>query len=452
MAGIGFELKRVLGRSGNLTSTVQALAGGVFIVAGPWLLTILTMVALNQWAGESLSEGPLTFQAAVTYTYAFSLVLMGPLHFWFTRIVSDLLWEERPREASWLLIWVLLGAVTLSAVLTGVLISGLPLTGLRDAAAFRWAWIALAATVNGLWVIMLFVSVLKWFGRILVVYTLGMALGLALMSWWGLSFGIAGALAGLAAGHGLIILGLMGLCWAAHFPQPPQQPRAETWSSLLEHQWLVWGGFAYGLGIWTDKISFWFLRGTTVEGSGLFLFPVYDLIVYAASLSLIPGLLFFVVFTETSFAVSVLRFSQSLLSRPYREIRKRQFELIHLAGTEWRRLALFQAVVVLGVLTLLSLSAAGFNLPFAVGLAGSWAQLLLLAVLTFHYFLQQYRDAALVSFLFVGLGAGGMVVQTLVPQLPPGTSYFFANALCSLVGLASLQKRMRSIDRILYQS
>ena len=76
MAGIGFELRKMIDERQGFVAKVRAYACASLIASGPWLMTILTLTLLNV-AGPYLggTEGYSLFRALVTYAFAFSLVL-----------------------------------------------------------------------------------------------------------------------------------------------------------------------------------------------------------------------------------------------------------------------------------------------------------------------------------------------------------------------------------------
>ncbi|MDH3592288.1 MAG: exopolysaccharide Pel transporter PelG, partial [Planctomycetota bacterium] len=78
MAGIGFELRRMIDERKGFVNRVRAYACAGLISSGPWLMTILTLTLLNL-AGPALGDttGYSLFRALVTYSFAFSLVLQG---------------------------------------------------------------------------------------------------------------------------------------------------------------------------------------------------------------------------------------------------------------------------------------------------------------------------------------------------------------------------------------
>jgi polysaccharide biosynthesis protein PelG len=120
MAGIGFELKRVI-EKGGILSFLKAAFSGIMIVAGPWLISIVSIYSIGRlivflpWVEQQL------FIAVVIYSFAFSLILFGGVHFIFTRLMADFIYEKKPQTASSLLIFFSLLVGCISAVIGGVL-------------------------------------------------------------------------------------------------------------------------------------------------------------------------------------------------------------------------------------------------------------------------------------------------------------------------------------------
>jgi uncharacterized membrane protein len=58
MAGIGFELRKVITK-GGLGSFIKAAFSGVMIVAGPWLLSIVGITLIRQFIDRFAGGGML---------------------------------------------------------------------------------------------------------------------------------------------------------------------------------------------------------------------------------------------------------------------------------------------------------------------------------------------------------------------------------------------------------
>ena len=96
MAGIGFELRRMLDQRSGLLSKVRAYTCAGLISSGPWLMTILTLTLLSL-AGQLFgTSGDLSlFRALVTYSFAFSLILQGVGQMSITRWIADRLYSHK---------------------------------------------------------------------------------------------------------------------------------------------------------------------------------------------------------------------------------------------------------------------------------------------------------------------------------------------------------------------
>ena len=105
MAGIGFELRKVISR-GNFGSFVKAAISGIMIVAGPWLVSILSLTVVARFFAGTYAEAPTLFLAVLVYGYAGSLIVAGGFHYLFTRLIADLLYEKKERESCYhLVLW-----------------------------------------------------------------------------------------------------------------------------------------------------------------------------------------------------------------------------------------------------------------------------------------------------------------------------------------------------------
>ncbi len=95
MAGIGFELRKLL-RKDTLSGLLQAYAFAGIIGSGPWILSIVGILAIGLLSHAVVVPSFLVtqFQTSVTYLITISLVLTGGLQLAFTRFVSDRLFEQ----------------------------------------------------------------------------------------------------------------------------------------------------------------------------------------------------------------------------------------------------------------------------------------------------------------------------------------------------------------------
>src|SRR5215831_11371470 len=97
MAGIGFELRKILQKD-SLAAIARAHFLGGIIVLGPFLCSVLCLTVLNYVGASSLSKTigtnadfniRQTFTSAAVYVFGGSLVATGPIQVVLTRYLAD---------------------------------------------------------------------------------------------------------------------------------------------------------------------------------------------------------------------------------------------------------------------------------------------------------------------------------------------------------------------------
>ncbi|MBN2874745.1 MAG: exopolysaccharide Pel transporter PelG [Spirochaetales bacterium] len=453
MAGIGFELRKVLGK-GGIGGTVGAIVSGIFVVAGPWLISVLSMVVLQAAFSRIRFEGVLVFQATIVYSYAVSLSLSSGFQHHFTRIIADLSWEGRNGEATaWMLRFA--GIVALASLAVSVPVASLmPLNISGDVLLYRISIVILFAAINVAWIVILFVSLLRGFMVISAVFALGMTVsivGAVLLA--GLR-GVGGALYGYAVG----VLVLDGAFIALALQRYPPRRPADGWAAFgtytRRYRALILSGIGFYAGQWLDKFYFWAVRGSSVNGTPFRVYEAYDYPVYLAGLTIIPGLVYFTIITETQLFTDLKHFLFSLNSASWTKIQKAKMRVIHSLKRELRDQSLLQAAFSLAFAALvLTYGPPGFvTVELWLAMGAAFAQFTLLTILVFLYYFEQY-DKALVTAgaYFVMNGVGGAVAYSLLPWLPAGAGHLLAGLVACAIGYAILRISVYRMDRIIFQ-
>ena len=96
MAGIGFQLRKILAKD-TYSATLRAYLYAGMISSGPWVLSIISVMFIGLLSLGYLvpAEEVGQFLISVTYLMASSLVFTGGLQLFFTRFISDRLFEKR---------------------------------------------------------------------------------------------------------------------------------------------------------------------------------------------------------------------------------------------------------------------------------------------------------------------------------------------------------------------
>ena len=489
MAGIGFELKKIV-RQGTMASYLQVALSGAMIVAGPWLFTILAIGLIQRFYGGTLAEGADLFLATVVYTYTGSLLLFGGFHYLFSRILSDLLYEKKERQTLAYFGWFLLVVGVLSA-LAGAGIGGtIRPVGIRHPLVYRIGAGVFFLSVSLHWLFIVYASLLRWYGRILVIYAGGMGLFVLSSAFLSPLWGVAGVLGGFVLGNmgilaGLTILILKFRQEARGLPIPGNRWQWFRECDLVvgtymkNQKSLFLTGYLYYFGIWIDKILFWIGKGQQVEGTWFHVFPSYDILVYYTNLTMIPGLVFFVVFTETGFATILRKFLEGLSRRTYLNVLKEKRRLYGESLKHLRDLVLFQGCVTLTTVLLSArlISNTGTPATLWMLLWGVFFHLLYFVLTSFLFFLEAYRGAMAAAGLFflvnlsvtlgsilpkgtaeplgrglTGLPLGGLSWSGLVPlaSLPPGAGYLLATFSAAGLSAGIFFSTLRRLDQRIF--
>jgi uncharacterized membrane protein len=451
MAGIGFELRKVINK-GGLGSFFQIAMSGAMIVAGPWILSIITITAIQTFLIQALDGKLELFMGVVIYCYAFSLFIFGGVHYLFTRRMSDLLYQKKESQAFGYVLRLYIPVIIISVMIS--LPAALMLNlNIPHTAMFRASAIMIFTVVNCLWIIMLFVSVLKWYLKILIVYSTGLATSLLFIYLFSRMFGLAGALLGFAAGHLLIVILLTILCrtaWKPAKPDPPHDitalqgfhPLINFIRYLSRHRYLFGAGLLYYWGIWIDKLIFWRFFGENVSGTFISLFAVYDIPVYMANLTMIPGLIFFVIYSETEFYTALKRFLFKLSKGRYSDIIKAKRNLGSVTLTSVKEQCMLQGVVT-AIFIILSNSRV-----MQVTLAAVFFHLLLLTLLNYLFYIEKYNDAFCCSAVFFCVNTAiALSTATLGFNLTPGFSYMISAAAAAATAISMLKRDILTLER-----
>ncbi|HTX72249.1 MAG TPA: exopolysaccharide Pel transporter PelG [Rectinemataceae bacterium] len=454
MAGIGFELRRLID-SRTIRGFVGAAFSGTLIVAGPWLVSTASIAAIQRLpflTGSAAAE----FTGAMVWVFALSLCLTtGPLYV-FVRHSADLVYERRHGEAAMLLIKTaaLVAAVSLPA---GWLLSLALVASVASAGLFRLGFALLFAAVNVLWAAMMTATVMRRPTRILGAYAFGMALMYALARLLGPGHGSAGALIAAGAGFALTAALLVAMTVSSLGLVPYKGALRELGGYLRRYGNLAAAGAAYAIGIWVDKIVLWFVIGSAAPGTRFLSYSPYDTAFYYANLALIPGLIFYTLFTETDFHLDLTRFLVFAAHRQQPDIERARSHLARNAAAALRRQLLFQFVIA-AILALMAPELCALwgvaVQPFLVLIAAGILQLSYVSALNMLFYLELYRDAARSAFillatnvivsLVLALGRGQWAV------LPDGLSFFLANGLAAIVALRSAFAGLGRYDRLLF--
>ncbi len=448
MAGIGFELRRHL-REETYTGMLRAYVVAGVVGSGPWVISISSMLLIGVMSTRlNLSPELITpFLATITYLMATSLTLSGMLQLVFVRFIADRLFEKREDAVAPNLLGALVVTTGSSAVLGG-LVTAITFEGHL---AFRVFLTLAFVTLSNVWILSVLLSGVKAYRSVVAVFGLGYGLTVAL-SLLLARFGLAGFLAGFVVGHAVMLFTMLVLV-LRRYPSA----RFIAFDFLVPKNIfpeLVLTGGLLNAAVWVDKFVFWMNPVTSEPVIGPIRYSVvYDVPIFVAYLSVIPGMAVFFVRIETDFAEQYDRFYEAVREGDtLDELYRLRVALVNAARSGIYDVFRIQGLTVVVLLIVGERLLALFGIPafytylFHVDVVGVAFQVVLLAALTVLFYLDCRKVVAYLAGFFA---TANLVLTIVTQQLGPrfyGFGFLAAAGITSLLALSLLSRRLERLD------
>ncbi|HEY9724778.1 MAG TPA: exopolysaccharide Pel transporter PelG [Oscillatoriaceae cyanobacterium] len=447
MAGIGFTLRRMLQQDG-FSGPLKALTYAMVIAAGPWIASSTALEVLG--ALSPLHQGSQRydiFLAIVSYVFAFSLIVIGFFQMVANRYLADRLFEGRWDFVSPAFAELSAPIFVVQALLAVAFLSFVPLDVPTKAMA-----LLLYLAITGTWLAMIFLSAAKDYRWIVLAFFAGFFISVGGGVYGAFRSGLSGQLAGFTAGY-LLTFFLLLYRLKREFGLPGLHPEA-FWQYHKRFWPLAVTGLAYNLGIWIDKILFWYNRdaGRQVLGA-LHVSPLYDNAMFLAYLTIVPALGMFLLRVETDFYDTYRAYFAAIAAH------ERLETLLHakreMARTLWRNLVLvlkvqapitafaifFAPEIVMGLhLNWLSL------FVFRYGALGAMLHVLHLMVLILLLYLEYRMEAMFLALVFFVSNTAFTLLAFAGGMPDYGIGYCASCGLTLLVGLQLLANAFRDLE------
>ena len=453
MAGIGFELRRLL-RKNTLIGLVEAYAYAGIIGSGPWVFSIVGILLIGLFSASLVVPSFLVtqFQTSVTYLVAGSLILTGLVQLAFTRFISDRLFEKKREQVlpnlHGLLLIVIVAASLLGSVLLFIALPGLGV-------AYRLLMLAGFVIMCAVWILTVLLSGMKRYQAIVLLFAGSYAL-IVVLSLLLRPLGLEGLLGGFVFGN-LVLLAGMWLLTVRDFADPGPFLRFDFLRPELAYPTLMAIGCLYNLAVWADKFMFWYFPPTSEPIIGSFRASlIYDLPVFLSYLSIIPGMAVFLVRIETDFVEYYNKFYDAVRSGGSLEfIENMRDEMVYSIQQGLSEIGKIQTLAILttfvaGPALLDALGISQLYLPLLyVQVIGAGLQVALMAVLNVFFYLDQRRIVLFLCVEFLLLN----VLFTAATLWLGAALYGYGFTLAVLLTLASgLVLLSRQLSRLEYET
>jgi len=445
MAGIGFKLEKILSKN-SYTNLLEGYLYSAVVSAGPLLFTIFSIALISVISIKSASlEDVMIFRTLVVYIYGASLIISSPAQMVVTRYLADRIFLEDYKA----LVPAFLGTIIISVIIHTI-IGFFAAQYLQLGPAIEITAVVLFACVGIIWIAMIVLSAAKEFMWIVYSFAIGAVVSVGAAYFLGVYLGLIGIVTGFTLGQALLVV----LLTTQIFIEFEYRKKIEFYFLSYFKRYAALGFIAtfYNIGIWADKVVFWFSKETYQEIHGfLHASYVYDTPVFLAYLFIVPSLAMFTIKIETSFYTHYKKYFLSILNKhPYVSLEERHKNIIDDLKLSLGRLIVLQGTITIVALALaptiyeyLGMSAVNlgvFHITILATFLLGLSMILLLLLLYFDF----RRDALIMSATF----AVSNIILSILSIQVGGFSYYgygyFGACLISLtIGFALFNYRMR---------
>jgi len=448
MAGIGFELRRLTSKK-HYTGVLHAYASAAVISAGPWIISILSLMLLTWMLNRILLPDQVRlFTSTITHVYAFALILTGPIQLVLTRYTSDC-FSAKKREA---IFPSFIGAVILTTILAALIGGWFFIFHVPAPPIYQVTATALLVHVACVFIASTYLSALREYNRIVYAFFMGYSISLIAAQQLAMHFGEKGALIGFLIGH-VVLFGMLALAVFREFGHG-SGPRFAFLTSFLRFPTLMLCGLFYNLGMWIDKFLFWWFSQSNIQIAGaLRAAPDYDLAIYLSLLSIVPGMAVFFLQVETAFADRYQAFYSAVEEgKTMREISEAKVAIIESLRTGFSHLLKIQGLATAALVIFADQLAAIFHIGFVqtgifrITLFGTLLLVVFLCMLTVLFYFDDRKGALLCSFVFLAANGVLSMITLMQNEAWYGFGFVVASGCALFIAAIRVNQRLENLE------
>lgn len=298
MAGIGFELKKLL-KDESWFGLFKTYFYAGALSSGPWVLSIVGIllvgiigITAKQSAGTWINE----YLVSVTWLMSLSLVSSSLFQLVFIRFMADQIYLNKHE----IVLPNFLSVLALSTFINGFIGVILWLAFFRklDYVYTSLMFVNFVLLCN-IWLVVIFVAGMRRYKTILKVFFITYVC-IVVFSLLLSSFGIDGFLFSFLIGHTVLFLSLFVMILQEF--DASKLFRFDFFQRKNVYLILIPIGIFFNLGVWIDKWVFWFSPSTSDSVNGVLRSSIiYDMPIFLAYISIIPGMASLLLRIETDF-------------------------------------------------------------------------------------------------------------------------------------------------------
>ncbi len=445
MAGIGFELQRVLDSEKSQFKKLNTALKSMIVTSGPWLISIITLILLKLFISEITTVDMfMSFINIIIYSFIFSMVLTSPFINVITRYLSDLIYMKEFNK-----IFPLFLSSTVFITILCFAFSSFYIYYFTDLQENMLAVSALFTSLGLLWLIMVFVSTLRNYSLVSNSFLIGMTISIITIYFFK-NESLDALLKGFSIG---VLITISILIAKLKFDFESEKIFDFKFLFLKKYIPLFLSGFTFYFAIWVDKFIYWFASDHGVElTKGFFFFPEYDFAIFLAYLIVIPTTAYFTIFVETTFHDAQRNYFGSIEN-------KKRLDVIRTYETELKKAffkglintTIFQFVIAVFFIILvqyfLDSSSNISTIPILriVVLAVSF-QMILNVLIIFMYYFNYQKEVLIISIIYLILNIVFTLYYKDFSYIYVGYSFFYSTLITLFIALIISLYKIENIN------
>ncbi len=450
MAGIGFELERSL-KKDSLLSYAKVYGYSAILSSGAWMISIISIIIVGYISINSYhnTKETMQFQLIVTYAFMFSssFMLSGFLQLPLTRYIADRIYEKQYDEvlpAYFATIFLLL--------LSGLFIM-MPITFymlLDQPLLFKLLTLSTFIIISLVWIANVLASSLKRYKIVVFSYFVTYSSIILLAYLFGES--TIFLMAAFFIGNFVLFMILTTLIIKQY---PSKKFISFKIFTIKTFYWrLALAGLLYNLGVWIDKIIFWYhpLTGYYVVGE-LKASIVYDLPIFLAYLAIIPGMAIFFYRLEVDFSKSFQGFYNAITEKePLSVIEYYKSSMNNSVSVIIKEILIIQAIINIFLYITAPYIFEKLSIPnlyldlFYILLVGATLQLCFMTMQALLFYIDKRIETLFLSILFLILNALFTYISIDLGPEYFGYGYTLSLLIVFIVAIFIVRKKFWSID------
>jgi len=446
MAGIGFRLRKIFEHD-TYIDNLRGIIYSASIAGGPIFFSILCLIVLGIFSTTFLSGEEMSiFLVTIVYIFAFSLISTSVTQLLITRYLSDLIYVDDLHR----ILPTFTGVLTITVICQ--LIIGLPFLFFWNIDfLYKFTALMLFITIGCIWQLMIFLSAVKNYKIVLWAFVFGLTISFVLALQLGKMYNLTGFLHGYMIGQLVLMFILLARIFIEF--ETKHTPEFDFLQYIKKMPTLLFIGLFYNLGIWIDKIIFWFSSEGEQIHSILFAYADYDGATFFAYLTVIPSYTYFLVKVETDFYGYFRTFYYSILNKEsYSRIQLRKVNIARSIKESLIGLIKLQGTVTLVCLLFAKKLAALFHIPIfgtmilEKTIIAVFLQMLLLTVMIFMLYFDIKKEVTIVTSVFLFSNIALTFLTLFLGYEFYGYGYLFACLIALVVGYTYLNKHLHELE------